>query len=226
MQLMLSSKISIQSQLLRDHGLPSLILLLLLSNTTIMKILFACFLLLTTFLSAQSQITKGNWLVGGSGTFYSYNSQYSSATYSNEASYTQIDLSPDVGYFIIDKLAFGLRPTFSSIKGNVTTTGGLSTNVQRYWIGPFGRYYFLNSEHQTNIVTDMSYQFGLLNAGGQKGDLRTFSALAGPVVFFNSSVGLEFLLGYSYSMEDIETFLKQVRKGFQIAVGFQIHLEK
>ena len=72
----------------------------------------------------------------------------------------------------------------------------------------------------------MSYQFGLLNAGGQKGDLRGFPALAGPVVFFNSSVGLEFLLGYSYSMEDIETFLKQVRKGFQIAVGFQIHLEK
>ena len=191
-----------------------------------MKQLVLLFSFSTCFLTAQSQLTKGIWLAGGTGKFYSYTSTYSSAAYSNEASYTQIDLSPDIGYFVVDKLAFGLRPTFSSIKGKVTTPGGGSTNVQRYWLGPFGRYYFLNADNQTNIVADVSYQYGLFNAGGQKGDLRTFSALAGPVVFFNSSIGLEFLLGYSYSKEDVEKSNKEIRKGFQIAVGFQIHLEK
>ena len=174
----------------------------------------------------KAQLDKGIWLVGGTGKFYSYNSQYSSASYSNEAKYTQIDISPSIGYFAADKLAFGIKPTFSSIKGKVTSPGGLSTNVQRYWIGPFARYYLLNASNNYNIVTDVSYQLGLFNAGGQKGKLSTFSALSGPVIYFNTSVGLEFLLGYSYSKEDVERASKETRKGFQIGIGFQIHLEK
>jgi len=94
-----------------------------------MKKLFASLFFITLLNTAQSQLTKGNWLVGGNGKFYSYTSNYNSAAYNSTASYTQIDLSPNVGYFVADKLAFGLRPTFSSIKGKVTTTGGLSTNV-------------------------------------------------------------------------------------------------
>ena len=191
-----------------------------------MKLSFLFLLFATSFLTATSQLTKGNWLVGGTGKFYAYNASFSSATYNTEAKYTQIDLSPSVGYFVIDKLVFGLRPTFSSIKGKVTSSGGLSTNVQRYWIGPFGRYYFLEKDNPYNIVTDVSYQFGLLNAYGQKGNLANFSALVGPVVYFNSSVGIEFLLGYSYSKENLENATKEIKRGFQVAVGFQIHLEK
>lgn len=191
-----------------------------------MKKPFIFLSLSTLFLTAQAQLNKGNWLVGGTGKFYSYTSTYTSAAYSNEASYTQIDLSPSIGYFVTDKLAFGIRPTFSSIKGKVTSTGGLSTNVQRYWIGPFGRYYFLKSDKQFNILADVSYQYGFFGGGLAKGNLNTFSVLAGPVVYFNSSVGVEFLLGYSYSKEDVESYQKEVRKGFQIGIGFQIHLEK
>lgn len=191
-----------------------------------MKKLFTSLLSTIVFFTVHAQLDKGTWLAGGTGKFYSYTSQYSSATYSNEASYTQIDLSPNVGYFVVDKLAFGIRPTFSSIKGKVTTAGGGSTNVQRYWIGPFGRYYFLKPDKQVNIVTDVAYQYGIFNAGGQKGKLNTFSAMAGPVVYFNSSVGLEFLLGYSSSLEDVEQANKESRKGFQIGIGFQIHLQK
>lgn len=190
-----------------------------------MKKIFVPFLTFIFIYSAKSQITKGNWLVGGTGKFYSYTSTYTSATYSNEASYTQIDLSPNIGYFVADKLAFGLRPTFSSIKGEVTTTGGLSTNVQRYWIGPFGRYYFMKPDKQINILTDVSYQYGFFG-GISKGKLNTFSAMVGPVVYFNSSVGIEFLLGYSASAEDVEGYQKETRNGFQIGIGLQIHLEK
>jgi hypothetical protein len=188
------------------------------------SLLFTLFLTVNS-LTAECQITKGNWLVGGTGKFYSYTSQYTSATYSNEAKYTQIDLSPNIGLFIVDKLAFGIRPSFTSIKGEVTTDGGLSTNTQRYWIGPFGRYYFLPPDKQFNILTDISYQHGFFG-GIPEGKLNQFSLMAGPVIYFNSSVGIEFLLGYSSSLEDVEGFQKETRKGFQVGIGFQIHLEK
>jgi len=180
----------------------------------------------TFFFNATGQTTKGNWLVGGSGSFYSYNNQYTSAAYSNEAEYTRIDISANVGYFVADKVAMGLRPTFTSFAGRVTSTGGGITSGQRYFFGPFGRYYFLNTDKQTNILADVSYQFGLSNAGGLKGNLSAFSVMAGPVIYFNSSVGMEFLLGYKYSKDDIEDASLEIRKGFQVTVGFQIHLEK
>jgi hypothetical protein len=191
-----------------------------------MKKFLILLLLLQVSFFANAQLNKNTWLVGGNGKFYSYKSVLNSPSYNNEGKFTQIDLSVPVGYFVADKLAFGLKPTFSSIKGEITTPGGLTTNVQRYWIGPFGRYYILNMENQYNIVTEASYQFGLYNFKGQGGNLRNFSVLAGPVIYFNTSVGIEFLLGYSYSKEDIEQGNKETRSGFQIGLGLQIHLEK
>jgi hypothetical protein len=186
--------------------------------------LFSFFSLI--FLRANSQLSQGNWLVGGTANFYSYTDNTSSSSFNVDSKYTKIDISPSIGYFVIDKLAFGLKPTFSSISGKVTSSGGGTTNIQRYWIGPFGRYYILNKEKPFNIVTDISYQYGLFNSGGQKGNLSNFSVLTGPIVYFNSSVGLEFLLGYSHSKEDIESASKIVIKGFQAAIGLQIHLSK
>jgi hypothetical protein len=192
-----------------------------------MKQFFLVLLLVaTSFLAAKSQLAKGTWLVGGTGKFYTYNDKTSSSTFFTEARYTQIDISPSVGYFVIDKLAFGLKPTFSSLKGKVINPGGPITNGQRYWIGPFGRYYFLEQDKQYNIVTDISYQVGIYNASGQRGNLSNFFASIGPVIYFNTSLGMEFLLGYNYTKEDVEAANKIITKGFQIAVGFQIHLEK
>lgn len=191
-----------------------------------MKHFFTLLLSLTVMTQAKAQLDRGIWLAGGTGKFYWYNSQLTGAAFATEASYTQIDLAPSVGFFLLDKFAAGIRPTFSSIKGEVTSTGGLSTNVQRYWLGPFARYYVLTKEKPFNIVTDVAYQWGLFNAGGERGKLNTFSAMAGPVIFFNSSVGLEVLLGYHQTLEDVPTGIKEVRRGFQIGVGFQIHLER
>ena len=41
-------------------------------NTSIMKQTFLFLILATSFLTAKSQLNKGNWLVGGTGKFYSY----------------------------------------------------------------------------------------------------------------------------------------------------------
>lgn len=191
-----------------------------------MKVFFLMLLSLNLTLTAFSQITKNNWLVGGSGKLFSDNSDYNSTAYSYTAKFTQIDISASVGYFLADKLALGLRPTFSSIKGKVTAIGGMSTNTQHYWLGPFARYYFLPSDKQLNFLTDIGYQFGVFNSKGYKGDLASFSAFAGPVIYFNNCVGIEILFGYSYNKEDMEDVSKTIHKGFQTSIGFQIHLEK
>jgi hypothetical protein len=214
----------------RTHSPPIVWLPLFTNKTTIMKIILTLISIISFSLTAKSQLDKGIWLAGGSGTLYSYNQTYSSPSNNTTSKYTNIELSASIGYFAIDKLVLGLRPSFSSFKGEVTSQGGLITNSKKYSIGPFARYYFLNTDKHYNILTDISYQFGVnKNALPPKehGKLNSFSVMAGPEIFFNSSVGLEILLGYSIKEESIngQTGYQDNRKGFQVSVGLQIHLE-
>ena len=190
-------------------------------KTTLITLLFT-----VTLTSADAQLTKGNWLVGGTGNFSSMKNTYSNSNYYQTSEVTDIRISPNIGYFVINKLAVGLRPSFSKNKAQVTTTGGLSTNVNRFEIGPFVRYYFLKDEDRYNILSEVSYQYGIYRFKPDKGNINTFSVLVGPVIYFNSVVGLEFLLGYYKRNEDVSGSFKTEQKGFQIAAGFQIHLEK
>lgn len=190
-----------------------------------------CFFTISSF----GQLTKNNWLIGGTGSLYSYSEDYTTPTYNQTAKYTSIDISTSLGYFIVDKFAAGLRPYFSSYKGRVTSASvgsGGSTNSYRLAIGPFARYYFLQANKPFNLLTDISYQFGmnkLLGALHEKGKFNMFSIMGGTEVFFNTTVGMEILVGYSQKIVSIENSpgaLKNDKKGFQVSIGFQIHLEK
>lgn len=192
------------------------------------------FFLVSLFLTSYSyaQLEKKTWLVGGNGSLYSYNETYTSPTYSNTAKYTNIDVSASFGYFIIDKLATGLRPTFSSFKGKVTSPGGGTTNSYKIAIGPFARYYFLNADKPFNILADVGYQLGLnqrLGALHSRGKNNTFSVMAGTEVFFNSTAGLEILFGYTQNVLSIENSADEFiykKSGFLVSIGFTLHLEK
>lgn len=187
-----------------------------------------------SFLSLQgkAQLDKNTWLAGGSGNFYLSKRDYISYVspilngYSKELHLT---VSPNIGYFIIDKLAVGLRPYFTWGKGEYfpddPTSGGSHSDSKRYGIGPFVRYYFLDKERQFNLLTDISYQFGEWNLGG-KGKLSNFSISSGPVIYFNTAVGMEFLLGYSTQIEELKNFSKNSSKGLNVSMGFQFHLTK
>lgn len=196
-----------------------------------MKHIFYFFSLLVFTSSAFGQLTKGHWLIGGSGRFYSYKNEIISSISTTNGKYTQIDISPNIGYFLADKFVLGVKSTVSSIKGNDTVVGGNGSgksSSQRYLFGLFGRYYFLEKEKQTNILVDASYQTGLIRGlNNTKGTLNSFSIAAGPVIYFNSSVGIEFLLGYA---TDFEKYTSQIfseqRSGFQFNIGLQIHLIK
>lgn len=200
-----------------------------------MKELLLLPLLFLFFFYSQGQLIKNTWLVGGSGTFYSYNEDYSTPTFNQMAKYTNIDISASIGYFIVDKFAAGLRPGFSSYKGKVVSASvgsGGSTNSYRVAIGPFARYYFLQADKPFNILTDVSYQFGINNwqdGYPAKGKYNTLSLMAGTEFFFNSTAGLEILLGYKNQIASIEnspSAYNRNSKGFQVSIGFTLHLEK
>lgn len=201
----------------------------------IMKPIFFITIALFIATSSFAQLEKGTWLVDGSGSFYSYTDNYTSQQLTQTGKWTDIDLSASVGYFVIDKLCGGIRPLFSSSKGtDKSTTGTISTGNQYYFsVGPFARYYFLDKDKPFNILTDIGYQLGInkyLGALHQTGKYNIFSANAGIEAFFNSTAGIEILLGYYnkvISIDDNTTgAFNDTKKGFQVSVGFQLHLIK
>ncbi|WP_445736273.1 outer membrane beta-barrel protein [Mariniflexile sp.] len=176
-----------------------------------MKTLTLFFLVLfATLLTANAQITKGNWMVGGTGNFYSAQLKNDNMT-SNGIG---LELRPNLGYFITDKFAMGMSPLFAYYKPE----NGIS--VISYGIGPYIRYYFLKPENRINVLSHVGYSYFGDNRANDKSTALDFRA--GPVVFFNSSVALEMTLNYNLNKLDSSTNYNI----FSLGLGFQIHLEK
>jgi len=222
---------TLNRNIVRHNSPPNEKTFLITPKNPFMKLFLTIFAITFLSLHSKAQLEKHTWLVGGSGSFYlskrNYTSYLNSSTdgYSNELNLT---ISPNVGYFVTDKLVLGLRPYFSWGKGESFSSIGdplTTSDSKRYGIGPFGRYYFLNKDKPFNILTEINYQIGVWDLG-EKGKLSNFSFLAGPVIYFNTSVGMEFLLGYSTQSEELKNFSKNSSKGFSVNIGFQIHLIK
>jgi len=172
--------------------------------------------------NANSQITKNNWMVGGNGSFV-----FSKASSGGSNSKTvNLSLAPDIGYFFVDKFAGGVRLTFNRVHIKYRPSNNFST-FKNYSIGPFVRYYLLDVDRQSNILIEGSYQFGndkvetTNSTSNNSTNIISFSA--GPVIYFNGSVGIEFLLNYS------STGTKGYKgrgDSFGVSIGLQIHLEK
>ena len=170
------------------------------------KVLLAAIVLM----SAQagfSQISKGQWLVGGTAGFAS-EKQGSFKT-------TTVNISPDAGYFFADKLAAGLRVGFQSSK----ETG--SDAVSAFAVAPFVRYYFLPTGQQVNIFADGEYGFGSAKSSGVSASVNEFKISAGPAVFLSPSVALEFAIYYQ-SLGG--RYYTERANAFGLGIGFQVHL--
>jgi len=180
---------------------------------TILVIISAAFI----FSNAYSQITKGNWLVGGTGSFASQLEKLNAV----DVNGLKITLSPDIGYFLVDKFAVGAMPSFAYNKNKYN--GGTSF-TQQISIGPFLRYYFLRPEKTINIFVESAYQYSVISgSSGSSQYQNSFIFSAGPVVYFNSSVGLE--LTANYEIYNNPRAIASA-KTFSLGIGFQIHLRK
>ncbi len=194
------------------------------------KIVLFIICVFSCILVSNAQLKKRTWLVGGSGSFYSYTQELKSQITNDEAKYTEINLNASLGYFAIDKLALGAKSSFSYLKGR----DGAFYSPTRFLLGPNVRYYFLNADKPFNIVANIDYQTGIYKNPTEdtdyKGKIYSYSAMAGMEAFFNSSVGLELLFGYRRFYEGFENTpgggYSDDRKGLFINIGFQLHLAK
>lgn len=202
-----------------------------------MKPFLTALVFITSSVTAIAQLDKGTWLVGGTGNFSSndvyYNYRIPNTT--QKGTSVKIELSPKIGYFFKDKLVVGLKPSVSFERGKggdvidsngiIIASGGIS-KLHRLDIGPFVRYYFLPKDKNVNIFSELSYLYG--TDLGFKVRRSTVLIEAGSEFFFNSSVGLEFTIGYKYKTqtEELPNSYKLIQNSIQIGIGFNFHLLK
>ena len=179
------------------------------------KVLFATLLAVSASAAfAQSNINKGDWMVGGNASFDSEKD--------GDYKTTTISLSPNVGYFFINNFAGGLRAGVSS---STFKFGSTKETESAFLLSPFVRYYFLPSTQKVNIFADGSFGFGQAKyevAGIEtEYNFTQFAISAGPAIFLTPATALEISLGYNSSkLEDAE----DRSNSFGVNIGFQIHL--
>ena len=178
-------------------------------------LLVIAFLIFTLF--ANAQITKGNFMIGGNGSFSS-NQEYSKNTNSDLKS-IDYNINANVGYFFFNNLATGININYQGKR--VKYIDGFDYND--YSFGPYLRYYFLKSDKNYNVFFEGSYLFQTYDDMSFKNSSKTYFLSSGATIFFNSSVGVEFFIKYSDTkFEELDNGVRKI----QIGIGLQIYLEK
>jgi outer membrane protein W len=173
--------------------------------------------------NGYSQTTKGSLLLGGALKFSSRQSESTHAypsltTKTKEISFT---ISPDLAYFVIDRLAVGLVTPFTYSRYR---SGDLQSTHSTYSIGPMVRYYFLLGR-QWAIFPEVSYRYGWIERNGPylvpnnnggwdvdfyktSGITKVFQSGVGLTYFLKPNIGIEAKVSYqssndSYRRDDV-----------------------
>ncbi|TXI31224.1 MAG: hypothetical protein E6Q58_05410 [Niabella sp.] len=178
-------------------------------------LLFALALMLITGTTATAQTEKGYYLIGG-------NIGNIKANFQNGISVFGIGVSPKVAWFVKDDLAIG---------GQVNLNFQTATNIGStfaYFVGPMARYYFTKDELKELVKHTTFFVEANAGVGGtnsSKGGISTngfdFGIGPGLAFFVNENIALEALAKYNLTAGFGNA---PVSSGFNIGVGFQIHL--
>jgi len=180
------------------------------------KTIYTTILICIFSLTTHSQITEGNWMVGGSGSYIHRTIDTGVGNSKN----SRLAIKPNIGYFLKDKFAVGSSLSYYQYK----SLTGFNSYTKNYGIGVFSRYYFLKIEKIINIFSQVHFDkdFYENDAGSvNKGNGYRYGLKVGQVIFFNSSVGLEFSVGYEKIITGQDYF-----EDINVGIGFQVHLEK
>jgi hypothetical protein len=201
-------------------------------KTTIMKklFIFLAIMPITVISFAQGNINRGDWMLGGNAGFESETIKQANLSPHKT---TYFILSPNIGYFFIDRLAGGiqLKVRTSNTESTIASLPGESKEID-IEAGPFLRYYLLPSSKKLNIFVDGAYNFGNFKytpaSSGTlvKYKVGEYAIKAGAAYFFIPEVALEFALGYGYRKETYSepNNYTDTYKGVNFKFGFQIHL--
>lgn len=167
-------------------------------------------------IKGYSQITKENWMLGGNAGFSVVRERGSAL----DANATNFRISPNIGYFFIDKLAIGINADYAYYNQATQWYTQASNQISG---GPFVRYYFLRPENLLNVFAQGSYQYVYYWSNNQTNLKRNdINLTGGASVFLNTSVGLEFMASYQLLNGPMVHSSAQLSLG----IGFQIYIGK
>jgi hypothetical protein len=153
-----------------------------------------------------AQTDKGGVLLGGTAGFQ--------VQFTDPESTTNVELSPQLGFFIDNNLAIG-----GALNLNFAKSG--ETNASTFGIAPFGRYYFEGEKSRLFVQAQVGYlstKFDLF------GDAETISGTQigfgpGIAIFLNDHVAIEGILAYNILGGDFSTNHLGLRFGVQAYLG-------
>jgi len=209
-------------------------------------------LLLLNPLLSTAQLTKGQWMVGGSGDLSYTSNVHKTANSNDNVQQTAYNIFPGAGYFFIDRFVAGLQGNFSSSKSTEKKNGGSNgfyyggsdeTLAQGAGIGLFARYYLYKPVSIFNVFAQAAYTYnsiketshsvygssGPYGPGSSYYDTETkykinyYSITAGPAIFIGSKVSFELSLGYAFGKVPNED---QSIDRLTVGTGFQVFLGK
>ena len=182
---------------------------------------------------ASMATANGGWLLGGSAGFSSETQK--DVIGSGKTTNTDFSFSPDLAYFIMDRLAIGAMITVSSNTAKYSN-GATTTNKSSYYnIGPMVRYYIHNFSDNDALFGQGSVGFGGYSSTPNSGTKTTQTDFAwqlalGNSIFLNQHTALEFAVYYNstqWNLPSGQTGTKdKPMNTIGVSVGFQIHLNK
>lgn len=138
-------------------------------HNTLMKQIISVFLLFTLSVTARAQLSKGQWLVGGTADFSHSNAGGTTNGVDNDIKTTSLESSPGGGYFFIDRFCAGLRIGILTTDTKQVVNGRNTPPIYNYYsvdskltglaFSPFARYYFLAPAHKINVFADAGYAY-------------------------------------------------------------------
>lgn len=162
---------------------------------------------------SMGQLNKDQFILGGGG---QYSTLESRSVDLSPSSGTDINVDLRTGYFLKDKFAAGITGIF--LYSRQESIGTSPSSSSGFGLGPWARYYFLPKDIEINLFSEAFY---LVRKGFKTKEASSnFGGRLGVIGFLNSSVGLEFSMGYQHSIKNYSPLDEKI---FQYRLGFQIH---
>jgi hypothetical protein len=170
-------------------------------------------------------LQKGNFLIGGS------LSGFYEKTENLDFKYTyELDIHPNVGYFIFDRFAVGIAPTTSVqwSRNNVKNKFDQKTNLN---ISPTFRYYVWKNLF---VSFEPGYLVGHFESGRVDSKTKGYSLNQGIGydLFVKNGIAIELGYYYYYSKENVDAIYEEVfpfvtdlvTNRFKLNIGIQVTL--
>ncbi len=189
------------------------------------KIVVTVVAVLLTVTAFAQFTTQGTLLLGGSSnlglSFLSEKFKLSGGDFQDGDKITSFNISPQVGYFVIDNLAVGAGLDFNSTKFKNDNSQLTSSTIT---FGPFARYYF-----------DKFYAEGNVGFGSSKSDsgngeikntLSAWSIGGGYALLLSDAVAIEPQVGYLSSSTKDQSDGVNKHSGIFISLTLFVYLSK